>query len=91
MSREDFVVLPYFLAVQPAVHWTALILWVEGEEEEEEEEGTEEGTEEEEEEEVILAFWAVECCAIVLWAFLENYWALLSISEHCWNANMLTR
>ena len=56
-----------FLAVQPAVRWTALILWVEGEE------GTE-GTEEE----VILAFWAVECCAIVLRAFVENYWALLS-------------
>ena len=58
-----------FLAVQPAVRWTALILWIEGE-----------GTEEE----VILAFWAVECCAIVLRAFLENYWALLSITEHCW-------
>ena len=66
-----------FLAVQPAVRWTALILWIEGEEE-----GTEEGTEEEgteEEEEVILAFWAVECYAIVLRAFLENYWALLSM------------
>ena len=60
-------ILPFliFLAVQPAVRWTALILWVEGEEE---------GTEE-----VILAFWAVECNAIVLRAFLENYWALLSM------------
>ena len=60
----------HFLAVQPAVRWTALILWIEGEEE---------GREE-----VILAFWAVECCAIVLRAFLQNYWALLSIFEHCW-------
>ena len=31
----------FFLAVQPAVRWTALILWIEGEEEEEEEEGGE--------------------------------------------------
>ena len=55
-----------FLAVQPAVRWTALILWVEGEGGEEEEEGTEE-------EEVILAFWAVECYAIVHGAIHEYF------------------
>ena len=69
-------ILITFLAVQPAVRWTALILWVEGEEEGE-------GMEEEE---VILAFWAIECYAIVVRAFLENYWALLSIYQ---NAKML--
>ena len=64
----------FLFSQQPAVRWTALILWVEGE-------GREEG--------VILAFWAVECYAIVLRAFLEYFRAYLSIGEHYWNSEIV--
>ena len=58
--------------VQPG-RWMALILWIEAEVEEERDE-------------VILAFWAMECYAIVLWTTHEKCWSSLSIALHCKNA-----